>query len=179
MIPESAELVVVPANIPPQRVLLECPLLHEVLSLSHTTLLITCTCCYDQIKGTQDKDFSYSFSDSLCVPSDCMPSLCAFSLFVLSLYSIRLILLQDTTILVYTHTHTLIITVVMMRSTEFKTSRFVLSTIHSSVLSVSTFHSSLTHTASEHPILGQPALSLGWTVPVGATFTPQCALTHS
>jgi len=30
MIPESAELVVVPTNIPPQRVLLECPLLHEV-----------------------------------------------------------------------------------------------------------------------------------------------------
>ena len=25
----------------------------------------TCTCCDDQIKGTQDKDFSYSFSDSL------------------------------------------------------------------------------------------------------------------
>ena len=34
------------------------------LLLSHT-LLITCTCCYDQIKGTQDRDFSYSFCDSL------------------------------------------------------------------------------------------------------------------
>ena len=42
-------------------------------SLSHSvshTLLITCTCCYDQIKGTQHKDFSYSFFDSLslCLP---------------------------------------------------------------------------------------------------------------
>ena len=37
-------------------------------TLTHSlTLLITCTCCYDQIKGTQDKDFSYSFSDSLSV----------------------------------------------------------------------------------------------------------------
>ena len=36
------------------------------LTLTHShTLLITYTCCYDQIKGTQDKDFSYSFSDSL------------------------------------------------------------------------------------------------------------------
>ena len=25
----------------------------------------TCTCCYDLTKGTQGKDFSYSFSDSL------------------------------------------------------------------------------------------------------------------
>ena len=33
----------------------------HTLTHSHT-LLITCTCCYDQIKGTQDKDFSYSFS---------------------------------------------------------------------------------------------------------------------
>ena len=32
-------------------------------SYSHFhTLLITCTCCYDLTKGTQDKDFSYSFS---------------------------------------------------------------------------------------------------------------------
>ena len=28
-------------------------------------MLITCTCCYDLTKGTQDKDFSYSFFDSL------------------------------------------------------------------------------------------------------------------
>ena len=34
----------------------------------------TCTCCYDQNKGTQDKDFSYSFSDSL---SSCFLSCCA------------------------------------------------------------------------------------------------------
>ena len=35
-------------------------------SYSHShTLLITCTCCYDLTKGTQDKDFSYSFSGSL------------------------------------------------------------------------------------------------------------------
>ena len=38
-------------------------------TLTHSyTLLITCTCCYDQTKGTQDKDFSYSFSDSLSAP---------------------------------------------------------------------------------------------------------------
>ena len=40
------------------------PLYTHTITHSHT-LLITCTCCYDQIKGTQDKDFSYSFSDSL------------------------------------------------------------------------------------------------------------------
>ena len=35
-------------------------------TITHShTLLITCTCCDDPIKGTQDKDFSYSFSDSL------------------------------------------------------------------------------------------------------------------
>ena len=35
------------------------------LTLTHShTLLVTLYCCYDQIKGTQDKDFSYSFSDS-------------------------------------------------------------------------------------------------------------------
>ena len=38
-------------------------LYNHTLTHSHT-LLITCTCCYDQIKGTQDKDFSYSFSES-------------------------------------------------------------------------------------------------------------------
>ena len=39
------------------------------LSPSLHTLLITCTCCYDQIKGTLDKDFSYSFSDSAMMRS--------------------------------------------------------------------------------------------------------------
>ena len=29
------------------------------------TLTFTCTCCCDEIKGTQDQDFSCSFSDSL------------------------------------------------------------------------------------------------------------------
>ena len=29
------------------------------------SLLSICTCCCDKIKGTQDQDFSYSFSDSL------------------------------------------------------------------------------------------------------------------
>ena len=33
-------------------------------SLSHTPT-ITCTCCYDEIKGIQDQDFSCSLSDSL------------------------------------------------------------------------------------------------------------------
>ena len=42
----------------------------SVHSHSHTlthshTILVTCTCCYDLTKGTQDKDFSYSFFDSL------------------------------------------------------------------------------------------------------------------
>ena len=40
------------------------------LTQSHThTLLITCTCCYDEIKGTQDSDFSYSVSHSLILSS--------------------------------------------------------------------------------------------------------------
>ena len=39
------------------------PLYNHTLTHSHT-LLITCT-CYDEIKGTQDQDFSYLFSDSL------------------------------------------------------------------------------------------------------------------
>ena len=34
------------------------------LTQSHT-LLIPCTCCYDEIKGTKDQDCSCSFSDSL------------------------------------------------------------------------------------------------------------------
>ena len=33
----------------------------HTLTHSHT-MLITCTCCYDLTKGTQDKDFSDSFS---------------------------------------------------------------------------------------------------------------------
>ena len=37
-------------------------------SRPHATCLITCTCCDDQIKGAQDKDFSDSFSDSLSRP---------------------------------------------------------------------------------------------------------------
>ena len=52
------------------------PLYTHTITHSHT-LLITCTWCYDQIKGAQDKDFSYSFSDSLSVHSDpwtCTPS---------------------------------------------------------------------------------------------------------
>ena len=40
--------------------------LSLTLSYNHThTLLIACTCCHDEIKGTQDQDFSCSFSDSL------------------------------------------------------------------------------------------------------------------
>ena len=35
--------------------------------LTHT-LIITCTCCVDLTKGAQDKDFSYSFFDSLSQP---------------------------------------------------------------------------------------------------------------
>ena len=51
-----------------------------ILSLCHTlthslTLLITCTCCYDLAKGTQDKHFSYSFSDSVSLS-------CVFMLYV-------------------------------------------------------------------------------------------------
>ena len=40
------------------------PLDTLTITQSHT-LLITCTCCYDESKGTKDQDFSYSFSDSL------------------------------------------------------------------------------------------------------------------
>ena len=36
----------------------------HTITHSHT-LLITCTCCYGEIKGTPDQDFSCSFSDSL------------------------------------------------------------------------------------------------------------------
>ena len=49
-------------------------ILSHTITHSHThtlthshTLLITCTCCYDQIKGTQDNDFSDSFFDSLSI----------------------------------------------------------------------------------------------------------------
>ena len=42
-----------------------CIYLYTLTITYSQSLLITCTCCYDQIKGTQDKDFSYSFSDSL------------------------------------------------------------------------------------------------------------------
>ena len=37
--------------------------------LTHT-LTITCTCCVDLTKGAQDKDFSYSFFDSLSGTQD-------------------------------------------------------------------------------------------------------------
>ena len=37
----------------------------EPLSLHSLILSLHYTCCYDLTKGTQDKDFSYSFSDSL------------------------------------------------------------------------------------------------------------------
>ena len=44
------------------------PLYTHTITHSHNhTLLITCACFYDLTKGTQDKDFSYSFSDSLSV----------------------------------------------------------------------------------------------------------------
>ena len=44
-------------------------------TLTHShTMLITCTCCDDQIKGTQDKDFSYSFFDSLSLFNSVFPS---------------------------------------------------------------------------------------------------------
>ena len=39
--------------------------LYCVYILTHShTLPITCTCCCDEIKGTQDQDFSYLFFDS-------------------------------------------------------------------------------------------------------------------
>ena len=43
---------------------LSSPSHTHTITHSHT-LLITCICCYDEIKGTKDQDFSYSFSDSL------------------------------------------------------------------------------------------------------------------
>ena len=65
---------------------------NHTLTHSHT-LLITCTCCYDQIKGTQDKDFSFSFPDSLflahfpCFFLSCSPSLLASPLSLSFLHS--------------------------------------------------------------------------------------------
>ena len=45
---------------------LSLSLSHPCFTLPHShTILITCTCCYDLTKGAQDKDFSYSFFDSL------------------------------------------------------------------------------------------------------------------
>ena len=72
------------------------------LTLPHShTLLITCTCCYDLTKGTQNKDFSYSFFDSLSF---------------LSLF-FNLTLTQS-----HTHTHTLsFVPVVVMKPKELKT----------------------------------------------------------
>ena len=40
----------------------------HTITHSHT-LIIICTCCCDGIKGIQDQDFSYSFSDSPSAPS--------------------------------------------------------------------------------------------------------------
>jgi hypothetical protein len=48
-------------------------------------MLITCTCCDDQIKGTQDKDFSYSFFASL-TRSTIFASLTAFLQLILPHY---------------------------------------------------------------------------------------------
>ena len=47
-------------------------ILHDIFFLSHShTLPITCTCCYEEINGTQDQDlFSCSFSDSLSIHED-------------------------------------------------------------------------------------------------------------
>ena len=56
----------------------------HTLTHSHT-FTISCTCCYDEIKGAQDQDlFSCSFSDSLypflCLPLALYPSFsCSFS----------------------------------------------------------------------------------------------------
>jgi hypothetical protein len=41
--------------------------INDTHTITHTlthshTMLISCACCYDLTKGTQDKDFSYSFS---------------------------------------------------------------------------------------------------------------------
>ena len=46
----------------------------HTLTIAHSyTLTITCTCCHDEIEGTQDQDiFSCSFSDSSWLPPfDC------------------------------------------------------------------------------------------------------------
>ena len=51
------------------------PLTSQLSHSTHShTLLITCTCCYDEIKGTQDQDFSCSFSDSHSTHSVGVPS---------------------------------------------------------------------------------------------------------
>ena len=69
----------------------------HTLTHSHT-LLITFTCCYDEIKGSKDQDFSYSFSDSLsctihimllrafCSCLSLLPSPCSCCLLCTALY---------------------------------------------------------------------------------------------
>ena len=89
-----------------------------MLSLSlcshNHTLLITCTFCYDQTNGTQDIDFSCSFSDSLSL---CSPRPCLF-----------------TRSQSHTHTHSLsLVLVTMMKSKERKTKNY--SHAHSPILS--------------------------------------------
>jgi len=52
-----------------------CAREHLLFSLTHTlTITITCPCCYDEFKGTQDlKIYSYADSQilSLCDPRGC------------------------------------------------------------------------------------------------------------
>ena len=67
------------------------------LTLTHShTLTIICTCCCDETKGTQDQDFSCSFSDSL---SDSLSLIGQDSLLCIYLYTLTI-----------THSHTLSIT---------------------------------------------------------------------
>ena len=77
-----------------------CLSLSHLLSLLSLSSVINCTCCYDEIKGIQDQNLSCSFSDSL---SHLLSSLTHILTHLLSL-----------------------VLVVMMRSKELKTSRYIL-----------------------------------------------------
>ena len=82
---------------------------NHTLTHSHT-LLITCTCCCDETKGTQDQHFACSFSDSLSSslsPSVFSDSLSSSVLQKMILMRICLCAMSDSS---HSHAHTLLIT---------------------------------------------------------------------
>ena len=95
--------------------------LHSCASLSASTqstsnvvphtFTITCTCCYDEIKGAQDQDlFSCSFSESL-------------SASVIPWSPLEVILMRICLVTVYTHPHTLTLTLYLLACCDQQNSR--------------------------------------------------------